>query len=299
MGKFRWTKKLFEFYRESLDWRNTNTPKYGKLRNAIIWFPRGCGTWNFQNILTTCCSKCIHNFKQFCYYNQHLVHGISHILSSCEPSSRKKRFRLSTSRLVACDNGADFPTCRRFQQFNFTSWTGATELVPYPAWGGEYNDILQSNTCSIDNILAIISSNKTTITKSLELIGTTPCETKLYRIFELASDCKFEKLRDFIAQEIGLEITIESLGWIKSYNFFGSEGYFVNYLRTKDLCNDKYFTNFKCHQCINTFDTMSKISSIGNVTDNIESSVNRDLIPCKCKSCGSTTTIFERLSGQF
>ena len=45
----------------------------------------------------------------------------------------------------------------------------STELVPYPAWGGEYNDILQSNTCSIENILAIISSNKTTITKSLEL----------------------------------------------------------------------------------------------------------------------------------
>ena len=90
----------------------------------------------------------------------------------------------------------------------------STELVPYPAWGGEYNDILQSNTCSIDNILAIISSNKTTITKSLELIGTTPSETKFYRIFELAADCKFEKLRDFIAKEIGLKITIESLGWI-------------------------------------------------------------------------------------
>ena len=24
----------------------------------------------------------------------------------------------------------------------------STELVPYPAWIGEYNDILQSNTCS-------------------------------------------------------------------------------------------------------------------------------------------------------
>ena len=44
---------------------------------------------------------------------------------------------------------------------------------------------------------------------------------------------------------------------------------------------------------------MSKISSIGTVTDNIESSVNSHLIPCKCKSCGSTTAIFERLSGQF
>ena len=78
----------------------------------------------------------------------------------------------------------------------------------------------------------------------MELIGTTPSETKFYRIFELAADCKFEKLRDFIAKEIGLKIIIESLGWIKSYDFFGSEGYFVNYLRTKDLCNDKYFTNF-------------------------------------------------------
>ena len=44
---------------------------------------------------------------------------------------------------------------------------------------------------------------------------------------------------------------------------------------------------------------MSKISSIGSVTDNIESSVNSHLISCKCKSCGSTTAIFERLSGQF
>ena len=131
----------------------------------------------------------------------------------------------------------------------------ATELVPYPAWGGEYDDILQSNTCSIYNILGIISSNKTTITKSLELIGTTPSETKFYRIFELVADCKFEKLRDFIAKEIGLEIIIESFGWIKCYDFFGSKGYFVNYLISKDLCNDKYFTNFKCLQCTNNFNT--------------------------------------------
>ena len=43
---------------------------------------------------------------------------------------------------------------------------------------------------------------------------------------------------------------------------------------------------------------MSKTSSIGSVTD-YESFVNRYLIPCRCKSCGSTTAIFERLSGQF
>ena len=85
----------------------------------------------------------------------------------------------------------------------------------------------------------------------------------------------------------------------KILRFFASEGYFIEYLRTKDLCNERYFTNFRCHQCNNTFDTISSISSIGSVTGNIESSVNRHLTPCKCKSCGSTTAIFGRLSGQF
>ena len=174
-----------------------------------------------------------------------------------------------------------------------------SQPVPYPAWGGEYNNILQSNTCSLDNILAIISSNKTTIINSLKLIGTTPSETKFSHIFELAADCKFEELRDFIAKEFQLKIIIESHGLIKSYDFFGSEGYFIDYLRTKDLCNDRYSTNFKCHQCSKTFDTASTISSLGSVTDNIESSINRHLVPCKCKSCGSTTAILERLSGQF
>ena len=75
-------------------------------------------------------------------------------------------------------------------------------------------------------------------------MGTTPSETKFYHIIELAADCKFEKLRDFIAKEIGLEIITESLGWIKSYDFFGSEG-FVNFLRTKDLCSQKYLNVFK------------------------------------------------------
>ena len=174
-----------------------------------------------------------------------------------------------------------------------------SSLVPYPAWGGEYNNILQANTCSIDNIFAIISSNQATIVNSLKLIGTTPAETKFHHIFHLAAGCKFEELRDIVAKEIGLKILVDSFGLIKSYDFFTSEGYFIEYLRTKGLCNERYITNFKCHQCFNTFDTISSIGSIGDVTDNIESFVNRHLILCKCKSCGSTTAIFERLSGHF
>ena len=170
----------------------------------------------------------------------------------------------------------------------------SSQLVPYPAWG--YNNILQTNTCSIDNIFAIISSNQATIINSLKLIGTTPAETKFHHIFDLAAGCKFEELRDIVAKEIGLKILVDSFGLIKSYDFFASEGYFIEYLRTKGLCNERYITNFKCHQCFNTFDT---ISFDRFHKGNIESSVNRHLTPCKCKSCGSSTAIFERLSGHF
>ena len=64
----------------------------------------------------------------------------------------------------------------------------SSQLVPYHALGGEYNDILQTNTCSMDNIIAIISSNITTIINSLKLIGTTPAETNFHKIFQMGAD---------------------------------------------------------------------------------------------------------------
>ena len=41
------------------------------------------------------------------------------------------------------------------------------------------------------------------------------------------------------------------------------------------------------------------LGTTGNVVTNLESSLSRKLNPNKCKSCGSTTAVFERLSGKF
>ena len=56
-------------------------------------------------------------------------------------------------------------------------------------WGGEreHNDIMQSNTCSVDNILAILSSKKANILEALNLIGTSPTDIKFYHVFKLAT----------------------------------------------------------------------------------------------------------------
>ncbi|KAI6648160.1 hypothetical protein LOD99_11969 [Oopsacas minuta] len=157
----------------------------------------------------------------------------------------------------------------------------ASDLIPYLIWGGEYNNIVQSNTCSIDNILTILSPNKATIINSLKLIGSTHIEAEFHYIFELAVNYEFEKLREYVATKIGLEVIYNSSGLIRSYDFFGSEGNIIKYLRTEDLCNDKYFTIFQYHQCTNIFETQSMINNIGGVITNLESSVNRSLIPIK------------------
>ena len=72
-----------------------------------------------------------------------------------------------------------------------------------------------------------------------------------------------------------MEIIIEPLGLVKAYDSFNQRDIFLE--PRVNLFNEKYFTNFKCHQCTNTFDRMCKISSIGRVTDDIMSSVNRIL----------------------
>ena len=82
----------------------------------------------------------------------------------------------------------------------------SSQLVPYPAWGREYNDILQTNTCFIDRISR----------RSIWM-------DNILRLLRIS-------------------------------------GYFIEYLRTKDLCNERYFTNFRCHQCNNTFDTISSLA---------------------------------------
>ena len=171
--------------------------------------------------------------------------------------------------------------------------------IAYPIWGGEHNDIMQINTCPVDNILAILNSKKAHILGALYQIGTSLIDTKFHHLFKLAACSKFDELRDHLAKQLGLEVQYDSTGLMRSYDFFGSEGTVIQLLRTEELCNDKYTTIFKCHHCSNTFNTTSMIGTIGSVITNLESSINSKLIPNKCKSCGSSTAICERLSGHF
>ena len=171
--------------------------------------------------------------------------------------------------------------------------------ITYPICGREHNHITQSNTCSLDNIIAILSSKKANILDALNLIGISLTEPNITNWFKQAASNKFDELRDYLAKQLGLQINYDATVLIRSYDFFGSEGTIIQLLRSEELCNDKYTAIFKWHHYIKTFNTTCMIGTIGSVITNLESSINSKIIPTKCKSCGSSEAICERLSGHF
>ena len=164
--------------------------------------------------------------------------------------------------------------------------------ITFPKWEGEYNHILQLNTCSLDNILAVIILNKNNIVKSLNLIGKFHLKQIFNHLYNLATNIQFDELRDYIALQIEIDLFVDETVLVNYYNFFGSECKIIQFLRTEDLCNDQYVSNFKCHQCTNTFTTTCMPGNIGRLTNNSESSLSRKLLPTKCKSSGSSEVIF-------
>ena len=68
-----------------------------------------------------------------------------------------------------------------------------------PRWGGSYNNISQRNTCSLDNVLAILSIFKENITQSFSVIGISPTEAKFYPLMSLISDYDFDEFQNLIA----------------------------------------------------------------------------------------------------
>ena len=167
------------------------------------------------------------------------------------------------------------------------------QYIPYqdlklPRWGGSYNNISQRNTCSLDNVLAILSIFKGNITQSFSVIGTSPTEAKFHPLMSLISDYDFDQLRNLIATEIGLQTTRENFSEI--YDFHGSEGTLIIYLKIINLCNDKYISTFHCHLCEKNFNWGCMIGSIGCIITNLEYSICAKLLAARCQHCQTTIT---------
>ena len=75
-----------------------------------------------------------------------------------------------------------------------------------PTWQGEYNDISHLNTCSIDNIVSLISLSQEMIQNARKLSGIS-LSPDAEQFLSLIYRRQFDELSDFVARLLDLSVT--------------------------------------------------------------------------------------------
>ena len=154
-----------------------------------------------------------------------------------------------------------------------------------PIWQGEYNNILHQNTCSIDNIISLISLYRETIEEARRIIDIS-LNPDAQHFFSLIYRRKFDELRDYIARLAGISVTYDVI--VPKYDFHGSEATIINLIRKLDISNDHYSVRLQCYNCCATFTIVTQIGSVQSVTFSLQESINAKMMPKKCIKCQST-----------
>ena len=165
-----------------------------------------------------------------------------------------------------------------------------------PVWQGQFNDISHLNTCSIDNLISLISLSQSKIEEALDFaeISQNP---DVKHFFELIHALKFDELRDYIARLINIKVTYDVI--VKQYDFYGSESSFIKILRKFGISNDVYSSTLQCYSCCDQFTITPQLGSLSNVTSTLQTSIDKRILPLKCKKCQSNDCSLEQLSGYF
>ena len=166
-----------------------------------------------------------------------------------------------------------------------------------PVWQGEFNDILHLNTCSIDNIISLLSLYQGKIEEAndfTEILQNS--EVKLF--FELIHGRQFYKVRDQIAKLINISVTYYNV-ILKKYDFHGSESSIIKLLRNLVISNDIYSSTLQYYNCCDKFTITSQLGSLSKVMTTLQASINDRMIPKHCKKCHSDNCTLEQLSENF
>ena len=165
-----------------------------------------------------------------------------------------------------------------------------------PVWQGEFGGILHQNTCSIDNVISLLSLYIKEIQMALKFteISLNP---DVEQIFRLVQELKFDELRDFIAKLTEIFITYDVI--VQKYDFFGSESRIIKVLRKLDVCNDVYYCTLQCYNCCSSFSTKVQLGSIRFVTSSLQACIDNKFVPNKCKKCRSSNPNLELFMWHF
>ena len=84
-------------------------------------------------------------------------------------------------------------------------------------------------TCSIDNILAVISLNRVTIQNAINEDMSSQLNPKISDLLSLIKENKFDEIRHTFARS--MDLILEYNMFFQCYDFYGSEGKAIQILR--------------------------------------------------------------------
>ena len=168
-------------------------------------------------------------------------------------------------------------------QMNKSTLTELEKMCPN--WGGNCKSLRFTNTCSIDNLIALISLNmvdiQNLIQRNLKIL--TKEYSEFFQLIESvyfnATKLKIAKLND-------------------SFDFFCSEGPLLHFLEAT-TGSDKYKVSYQCWNWFAKSERILNLSSVFKFVENCQRYIDSQITTPKCLKCRDSTSILENIDCQF
>ena len=134
-------------------------------------------------------------------------------------------------------------------------------------WGGRSNDISLENTCTVDNLITIISLNMPRIQNTIAKIGNC-LNTDGIKLLDLIESKDFNSTRCWLAERVNLQ---KEKG--VRINFHGSEQRFVHFINSV-LGYESYQVEIQCWSCCSNSQKSLNLTSINNFVMNCQSTLD-------------------------
>ena len=147
-------------------------------------------------------------------------------------------------------------------------------------WGGRSNNVSLENTCTVDNLITIISLNMPRIQNTIAKIGIC-LNADGIKLLDLIETKDFNSTRCWLAERVNLQKEKKV-----RINFYGSEQRFVHFINSV-LGYESYQVEVECWSCCSNSQKSLNLTSINNFVMNCQSTLDYQIQSNtqKCMEC--------------
>ena len=134
------------------------------------------------------------------------------------------------------------------------------------------------NTCSIDNLLTLMSLNITTILQRISR-NSIKLTDEGYELIRLINLRDFNSTKQWLAEKLKLTVQCN-----ETYDYFGSEGPFIQFVN-QATGSDKYIVSYLCWKCFTLSERTLNLSSVYKFVESCQKYIDTQIARSTCLKC--------------